>query len=71
MVLIKLGLDRIETPHTGGIEMLQYPVVHRVQILDIERREGQRTMELLWKKTFPRVISHEHHTFACDSLAHG
>lgn len=52
--------------HTSCVEVLEDPVVHSVQILDIERREGQRAVELLRKKTLPSVIAHEHHPFACE-----
>lgn len=48
--------------------MLEDPIVHCVQILDIERREGQRAVEFLRKKTLPSVIAHEHHPFACDGI---
>lgn len=48
--------------------MLEDPVVHSVQILDIERREGKRAVEPLRKKTLPSVIAHKHHPFACKGI---
>ncbi len=58
--------NRIKWTHTGCVEVLEDPIVHSVQILDIERREGQRAVELLRKKILPGVIAHEDHSFACE-----
>ena len=54
--------------HTSRVEVLQDPIINGVQVLNIERREGQRVVELLGKKTFPSVITHEHHSFACAEI---
>ena len=59
------GTYRVQCTPTGGVEVLEDPIVHSVQVLDIERREGQRAVELLRKETLPRVIAHEHHPLAC------
>ncbi len=55
--------------HTSWVEVLEDPIIHSVQILDIERREGQRAVEPLRKKTLPSVIAHEHHSFAYERTA--
>lgn len=49
---------------TDVVQVLQNSIVHCVQILDIERGEGQGTVELFGEETFPCVITHEDHSLA-------
>lgn len=51
--------------HTGGVEMLQDAVVHRVQVFDVKGRERQRAVELFREEVFPGIIAHKHDPFTC------
>lgn len=50
---------------TGVVQVLQNAVVHRVQVLDVEGREGQRAVESLGEETLPGVVTHEHNPLTC------